>query len=478
LKRHILIAIPILILLFIGKAYYDTNTIEIRHFTIKNSPLGVVLNGLKVAHLSDLHIKEMGLREKKILDILKKEKPDLILFTGDYIKFDGPYEPVMEFFKELQAPLGVYAVMGNTDYYNENASCVLCHKEKSREIRKSPPFFLRNSSAIMNIKGNLLTIAGVDDPVNKKSDLSETLRGVKPEQPCILLSHSPEIFEEASSKGVDLVLSGHTHGGQIIGVKLLQRLFPLDPALETIEGFFQKGKTLMYVTRGIGTSFLPFRLGVKPEVSFFTFEESRKGENSANDFKISNGAPMIEFAGINMNSFLETFNFINYFKKYSNSSNVLNSKILFDFESEEELRNFNWECHKWFELSSENTTSGKHSLKVSLPPGQYPGINFKNFRCDWSGNKELKLDVFNPSQENIQFHIRINDHKSGWEYADRYDKTFTLAQGMNDLNISLDTLKTNLNPRPINLKKIERMMVFIPDNKKLRELYIDNIRLE
>ena len=138
----------------------------------------------------------------------------------------------------------------------------------------------------------------------------------------------------------------------------------------------------------------------------------------------------------------------------------------------------NWECHKWFELSEENATSGKYSLKVSLPPGQYPGINFQRIKGDWSKSNYFKMDVFNPSEERITFHIRIDDNKSGWEYADRFDINFNLKEGMNHISIPADSIRANIHQRPLNLEKIKRMMVFIPNNSQKRELYIDYIRLE
>lgn len=165
----------------------------------------------------------------------------------------------------------------------------------------------------------------------------------------------------------------------------------------------------------------------------------------------------------------------------SNSSNSINSsspKILFDFESESELEKLNWECHKWFELSEDHATSGKHSLRVILPPGQYPGINFEDMRKDWSDSKYLRMDIFNPSEESLKFNIRIDDNKSGWEYANRFDINFDLKPGLNQLSIPTDSIKTNIHHQPLNLKKIKRMIAFIPNNLQKREIYIDNIRLE
>ena len=117
------IIILIALLLFAAKAYYDTHSIEVRHYEIRDSALGGVLDGLKVAHLSDLHIKTIGLMENKILEILKNEKPDLIFVTGDFISFKGAYEPGISFLRQLKPPYGIYGVLGNTEYSNENG-CV------------------------------------------------------------------------------------------------------------------------------------------------------------------------------------------------------------------------------------------------------------------------------------------------------------------------------------------------------------------
>ena len=104
--KKLLLFIACLFVAFLSKAYFDTQTIEVRHYRIKSPTLGEALQGLKIAHLSDLHIKNIGKREDQVRVILQKEKPDLIFFTGDLIEFDGPYEPGFGFLKNLEAPLG------------------------------------------------------------------------------------------------------------------------------------------------------------------------------------------------------------------------------------------------------------------------------------------------------------------------------------------------------------------------------------
>jgi len=88
------------------------------------------------------------------------------------------------------------------------------------------------------------------------------------------------------------------------------------------------------------------------------------------------------------------------------------------------------------------------------------------------------MDVFNPSDDKFIFHIRIDDRKSGWDYAKRFDYNFALKPGMNHLSIPTDSIKTNINPRSLDLKNIKQFMAFIPINQHRREFYIDNIRLE
>ncbi len=462
-----------------GQAYYDTNSIRVRHYRIQDISLGKVLGGLKIAHLSDLHLRAQGAMERRVIDILREEKPDLVFLTGDYIRHMGPYEPAVRFLGQVRAPLGSYAVLGNTDYSNENGSCILCHAEKSTVRKKNPhPVFLRNSSTRLEHRGKGIQLVGLDDPVLKKDDFEEAVQGIKSEEPVILLAHSPEIFEDAVQRGVDLVLCGHNHGGQIWGARFLQRIFPNDPTLEIPAGLHRKGKTLMHVSPGIGVSHIPFRLGVEPEITFFTFSEPP--DPSAGDSRPAlNSSSRKSWNGFSATDLYQTFNFFpSPDRPYRVSPRPSGRDMLFDFESEEDLRRLNWECPKWFERSTQGATSGRYSLRVTLPPGRYPGVNFREFPEDWSGRNYLKMDVLNPSGRKLILHIRIDDQESGWGYANRFDRNFPLEPGMNSISIPIDSLKTNRGSRPLDLRRIKKMIVFIPNNSETRTIHMDSIRLE
>ncbi len=477
--KHFRLLIPaflILALILFAKAYYDTYTLEVRHYRIVHSRLAEALGGAKVVFLSDLHMKRLGPREQEILSVLREEKPDVILLGGDYISFRGSYDPVMAFFHELK---NAYAVMGNSDYYNENGSCVLCHKSMSPELKTEQNVaFLRNRSTILNAASGRLTLIGLDDPVSRKSNMAESLRGNDPTFPSMLLAHTPEVFEEASARGIDFVLAGHNHGGQVIFARYLKGRMLVDPAFEYLDGFFQKGRTLMYVGRGVGTSFLPFRLGVRPEVTFFQFvDEESEAETPVRTVTLLNERQ--QTAAFSIENIADLMGISNTAAGSGRSKHTVSSSgKLFDFESDDELQYLNWECGKWFERATEHATSGRNSLKVTVPAGQYPGIKFIEIEKNWSAYSIFKLDVHNPDAEPLLFHIRIDDQESKWEYGNRYDRVFVLQKGTNHIVIPFAEMKTNVSQRILDARKIEHLMFVIPSNDRKRTFCIDNIRLE
>ena len=489
---------------FVAKIYYDTNSLVVRYHTIENPRLGEVLKGIKIAHISDLHIKSIGPREKKIVDILKEEKPDFIFFTGDFIGFKGSFHPAISLIREMKAGSGIYGVLGNIDYSNENGSCILCHKEKSKELigDHNKLKILRNSAVELNINGKVINIIGLDDPVQAKSDIRAALSKTNPDAPSILLAHSPSVLKQASNSGMDLLLCGHNHGGQIFLIKYIKRFLRGGSSLKYLDGFYQEINTLMHVSRGAGTSFFPFRLGVKPEISFLQFVSNRDLDI---DTKENSSPSYVYFDGVSLSRIIDLFNFhpisaaALYLKERTVNWGISQhlsvgagqavenreakasrkqSKQLADFETEAEMQDLNWECHKWFERSPEYSTSGEFSLRAVLPPGKYPGIAFHHLAKNWANHDYFKLDVFNPADYAVPLHVRVDDDESGLDYGNRFDRDYFLRPGKNTISIYLREMETNISKRNLDLKGIKKVIIFIRQNDRKRELFLDNLRLE
>lgn len=256
--------------------------ITVKNIDIHSERLANVLKGYKIVQISDLHISKYGRREKKVIKFLKSIDPDIVFFTGDAIEWGADFNPVIQFFKNVPAKIGTWAVLGNADYSNTKEMCELCHEPNSKDLLKEMPVrFLRNTSEVIEIKktdGSLqplnLAIIGVDDFITGRADLESSIRHIPQEIPKILLSHSPDIFEEASGRGIDLLLSGHTHGGQIFIAAILSKV--IDNLgihdLNYTKGLFHEGKTIMYVNSGIGTSIIPIRIGVPPQIAILNFK--------------------------------------------------------------------------------------------------------------------------------------------------------------------------------------------------------------
>jgi predicted MPP superfamily phosphohydrolase len=222
------------------------------------SDLPAAFDGLRILVVSDVHVGPfvspavIGETFARLLAL----RPDLILLPGDMISSRteeiGPFASA---FRALAAPLGVYAVLGNHDHYGGDPARV-------REILAGlGTRVLHNESIRLNRGGAALSLAGVDDLLLGSPDLQAALAGTEP--PVVLLSHNPDMLFRAARRKVALVLSGHTHGGQIrvpgLPVLVRQSRYRLD------EGRYRAGDTELIVSRGLGAVALPWRAGCPPE---------------------------------------------------------------------------------------------------------------------------------------------------------------------------------------------------------------------
>ena len=150
--------------------------------------------------------------------------------------------------------------------------------------------------------------------------------------------------------------------------------------------------------------------------------------------------------------------------------------MLFDFETDPELDQLQWQCHTLYSLSDEHVTHGRKSLKMELYPSDYPGLEPTLKNNDWSGYNRLCFDIYN-SGGKLKLSIRIDDQKVYPDYEDRYNRAFTLESGMNRMSIPLDSLATSGTNKNLNLENIQRLMIFTAHPKRRVVLYIDDIRL-
>jgi predicted MPP superfamily phosphohydrolase len=224
------------------------------------------LDGLTVAAVADLHTGAPHVDERKVERVVarvQRESPDLIALLGDYADpthaLGVPVDPerVAERLGELRAPLGVFAVLGNHDWYHYG-------ERVPRALRAAGIEVLENDAASVERGGEVLWVAGLADPNRRQARVEATLAMVPPGAPLIALTHDPDLFTQLRDRAA-VTLAGHTHGGQL-SVPLLRRA--VAPTRHGyVRGEVREHGGYMYVSRGVGTSHIPMRMAAPPEIA-------------------------------------------------------------------------------------------------------------------------------------------------------------------------------------------------------------------
>ena len=219
--------------------------------------------GLRIALLTDIHHSALVPAEDvaRAVALANAQKPDLVVLGGDYVTApDRAYvEPVAELLAPLQAPLGVFAILGNHDDDRDMPAALA-----RRRMR-----VLKDERMRIEVRGQGLELAGIRFWTREKARIAGVLKGAR--DPVVLLAHDPRRLVEAAALDIPVVLSGHTHGGQIVipGLgALAARKFPV------AAGVAWEKNTSMFVSRGIGTVYLPIRINCPPEVAIVTFRRA------------------------------------------------------------------------------------------------------------------------------------------------------------------------------------------------------------
>jgi predicted MPP superfamily phosphohydrolase len=250
----------------LGKDRYD-----ITEISIPIAGLPDRLQGFTIALASDIHSSVfMTLPTmRNYVSLLNGMGADCIVVTGDFVNsmVEEVY-PFAEAFSELRAPLGVYGVLGNHDYYTRNVDAV------ARAVNDAGIRLLVNERVSLQKENETLHLAGVDDTGSHERAaqwFDKASRGAGEGAPKILLCHRPYYFEEAARRKFDLTLSGHTHGGQIVFARIGNDIIaPARMASPYVAGLYSIGRSRMYVSRGIGTVGIPVRINCPPEITKIT----------------------------------------------------------------------------------------------------------------------------------------------------------------------------------------------------------------
>ena len=258
-----------------GGGMLDSTTIEPR-WLVLSTPTAVLdslppaWDGVRIAHLTDLHAGWIcGLDYlRRVVALTNAALPDIVVLTGDTVSRRGAVTPALTaVLRELKAPEGKFAVLGNHDHD--------CGAERvTAALREAGMDVLTNRRRLLDRTGQKLCLAGVDDVRQGRPDLPAVLGAVDPAVPRVLLTHNPDYAAHMPPRPrVDLMLCGHTHGGQI-------RL-PFGPApwvslrhREYAEGMVRGPHCLVYTSRGIGMAYLPIRFNCRPELPVLTLRRA------------------------------------------------------------------------------------------------------------------------------------------------------------------------------------------------------------
>lgn len=254
------------LLLLVYAVFIEPRQLVVQRQAISLPHWSPALNHLKVAVITDLHVGCLSVPISKLRRVIAKtneQKPDLIVMLGDFVASHGRRSALKpeEFAHELsalKARYGVYAVLGNHDWWYNG-------EEVRSELEKNDIHVLENASAEVKIGGASLWIAGLADQWTREPSIPSALKNVPVGSPCLMLMHEPDLLRDVP-ESVSLSLAGHTHGGQVSLPIIGAPIVPTELGSKFARGLIVEAEKHYFVSSGVGTSVLPVRFGVPPEV--------------------------------------------------------------------------------------------------------------------------------------------------------------------------------------------------------------------
>lgn len=288
--------------------YFEPYWLELTTPQIDCARLPQELDGLRILFLADTHVQMWGRREDTLIEMLKRDlpqKPDLVVWGGDLLFHFGETDQGYRLAKAVRdvfPGIPTYGILGNAEHKISPARTA----QFVRDLEGLGIGILNNRSVNITMRGVAITLAGVDDPYYGHDDLHTALQDADTNQFTILLSHSPQIVYTVAQAGIDLMLSGHTHGGQVrfpllgalkaqnpLGRKLDQGIFDVNRLRPILAGRDVPEHFRLYITRGIGVAptgrlfWLRPRLLCRPEVAMMTLCKAHVDSATSNKSRLA-----------------------------------------------------------------------------------------------------------------------------------------------------------------------------------------------
>ena len=266
--KKLIISISLILLGCFIYSFIEANQLEVRTTYFHDSDIPDNFAGKKIVFASDFHLDEFTSTER-IAETVKKInslQPDMIVLGGDYVTDDEKYlSPIFSELKGLQAPLGVYGVTGNHD-------SVADYKLTVRYMKEAGIIPLENKAQWIEIDGQRIRLGGVKTSYGEESDAEPTTDDTEENDFIILVSHNPDFAEELHTDRIDLMLSGHTHGGQVTLFGQWAPYIPSDYGQKYMKGIVETNDIQVYISNGVGTSALPIRFFAPPQIDEIILE--------------------------------------------------------------------------------------------------------------------------------------------------------------------------------------------------------------
>lgn len=259
----------LLILVSLLYSFVEPYLIEEKVIIIEDSDVPDNFVDKKIIFVSDFHLDKFSSSER-VADIVARVNrlnPDIIVLGGDYVTDEEEYlAPCFEELSKLKAPLGVYGVTGNHD-------SVASYRLTVKYMEKAGITPLENTAKWIEVNGEKIKLGGVKTSYGEISDAEPTTDNTEIDDFIILVSHNPDFAEDLHTNRIDLMLSGHTHGGQVTLFGLWAPYIPSDYGQKYLKGIVETNDIKVLVSNGIGTSALPIRFFARPQIDIIILKK-------------------------------------------------------------------------------------------------------------------------------------------------------------------------------------------------------------